>query len=443
MNIAIAGYGAEGKSNYDYFLSRGEVTIVDENLDVKDVPVGAETMLGEGVFEKLEDFDLVVRTAGLAPHKIKTNGKIWSATNEFFAKTRTDIIGVTGTKGKGTTASLIDSILRAAGLKTVLIGNIGRPALDALEEANQADVVIYELSSFQLWDLEKSPQVAVVLMIEPDHMDVHATMDEYVDAKANIRRFQGQDGVCFYHPTNDYSRRIAETDSWAEDEHEHQEFLKNAYRFNDPNDNTAVYEKNGEFYVRDHAICSTSAVQLPGAHNIDNACAAISAARLHTVDDVAIEAGLRAFIGLPHRLKFVAEIDNVHYYDDSIATTPGSAMAAIAAFEMPKVIILGGSDKGADYTELVTRCRDTGTQVVAIGQTGVAIAELCRRNNVKVEELGDVSMDQIVKVATELAANDSVVILSPASASFGMFKNYNDRGNQFIASVKRLESQVE
>jgi UDP-N-acetylmuramoylalanine--D-glutamate ligase len=444
VKVAIAGFGVEGRSNYNYYVARGDdVTIVDERETLPEMPDGAKTLLGEGVFSELNEFDVVVRTAGLSPHKITTNGKIWSATNEFFTQSRTDIIGVTGTKGKGTTASLIDSILRAAGLKTVLIGNIGRPALDALEEANAADVVVYELSSFQLWDLEKSPQVAVVLMIEPDHMDVHATMDEYVNAKANIRRFQGQDGTCFYHPTNVYSRQIAETDAWAEDEHEHQEFLSNAHRFNDSHDVSAVYEKNGSFFVRDHAICSTSAVQLPGAHNIENACAAISAARLYTVDDMAIEAGLRAFTGLPHRLKFIADIQNVHYYDDSIATTPGSAIAAIKAFKEPKILILGGSDKGSDYTELVEMCANTTSKIVAIGQTGATIAKLCREYQVPVTELGAVSMQRVVEAARMVAESGSVVILSPASASFDMFTSYSDRGDQFITAVNELASLVQ
>lgn len=441
MKIAIAGYGAEGKSNYQYFAGRGEVTIVDERLEIPDLPAGVPTLLGPGVFERLEDFDLVVRTAGLNPNKIRTSGKVWSATNEFFAACRTDIIGVTGTKGKGTTASLIESILRAAGKKTVLVGNIGRPALDALDEANQADVVIYELSSFQLWDLEKSPLVAVVLMIETDHLDVHADMAEYVAAKANIRRYQGQDGICFYHPTNPYSRQIAETDEWAEDEHEHKEFLAQAIRYNDPAEKRSVYVQGGNFWVDNQPICPLEALQLPGAHNAENACAAISAARQYTVDNAAIEAGLRAFKGLDHRLKLVGEHGGVRYYDDSIATTPGSAMAAIRAFSEPKVLILGGSDKGADYTELVKLCKNTGTCVVAIGQTGSQIAELCRQHGTPVREVGRAPMGEIVAAASSLALPGGVVILSPASASFDMFTSYGDRGNQFIAAVNQLTQE--
>lgn len=434
MKIAIAGYGLEGKSNYRYYKDRGDVTIVDEGESLTDLPPGVPVILGQGAFEKLRDFDLVVRTAGLDPKKIKTNGKIWSATNEFFAQCKTQIVGVTGTKGKGTTASLIDSILRASGHKTVLVGNIGLPALDMLDAANRSDAVVYELSSFQLWDLERSPQVAVVLMIEPDHLDVHADMKDYISAKANIRRFQKKGDVCLYHPTNQYARQIVETNSEA-----------SAHRYNDPTDVDSVYI-NKDWFITGGEDCyiqlfQTDAVQLPGVHNLENACAAIMAVRQFTRDWSEIEQGLRDFKGLEHRLKLVGEMDGVMFYDDSIATTPGSAIAALKSFEQPKVIILGGSDKGVKYGELIGVCHDTGARVVAIGQTGAEIARLCRTEGVEAVELGAASMDDIVETAYGMAGDDGVVILSPASASFDMFKNYSDRGEQFISSVKRLEGK--
>lgn len=429
MKIAIAGYGLEGKSNYEYF-ARGDnqVVIVDER-EVTDAPVDASVITGEGAFEKLDGFDMVVRTAGLAPRKITTDGKIWSATNEFFAKCTTPIIGVTGTKGKGTTSSLIDSILRAAGKKTVLVGNIGRPALDALDEANAADVVVYELSSFQLWDLEKSPQVAVVLMIEPDHLDVHMNFDEYVAAKANIRKFQTEADLCFYHPTNQFSRRIAEVNE-----------LANAYPYNDPAEPRAVYALDGKFWADGQAICDVEALQLPGAHNVENACAAISAALAMTDDFAAVERGLRDFHGLDHRLKFVREVGGVKFYDDSIATTPGSAIAAMKAFDQPKTLILGGSSKGADFAEVakIAAAEDV-RHVVAIGAEAEKIQQAFADTGIKITNLGEnTTMPEIVATAQNNTDAGDVVILSPACASFGMFKNYKDRGDQFIAAVNAL-----
>jgi UDP-N-acetylmuramoylalanine--D-glutamate ligase len=430
MKIAIAGYGLEGKSNYEYFSKLGEVTIVDEKASKEDLPDGALNLLGEGVFGRLNGFDMVVRTAGLAPRKINTDGKVWSATNEFMAKCPAVVIGVTGSKGKGTTSSLIASILREAGQTVHLIGNIGVPALDVLEKIQSDDIVVYEMSSFQLWDLEKSPNIAVVLMIEPDHLDVHADFNEYIEAKSNIRKFQTEDDICFFHPTNEFSRQIARSNSYA-----------NAHPYNDSSDRISVYEENGNFMQDDRVVCSTGALQLPGAHNIENACAAISAVLGgFGVGRDAVEKGLRAFTGLNHRLKFIREVNNVRYYDDSIATTPGSAIAAIHAFAQPKLIVLGGSSKGAKFNKLAETAANGNVKLaLLIGDEAAKIEAVLSAKNVPYKNLGTaVTMSEVVAAAEKNASAGDVVILSPACASFGMFKNYSDRGDQFIAAVTNL-----
>ncbi len=427
MKIAIAGYGLEGKSNYDYFASRGDVTIVDERETIEDLPAGVPTILGPGAFDKLGDFDMVIRSPGLNPHKIITSGRIWSATNEFFAQCTTPVIGVTGSKGKGTTASLIASILRAAGKTVELVGNIGVPALGALERANHADVVVYELSSFQLWDLEKSPQTAVVLMIEADHLDVHADMQDYVQAKANIARHQTNADLLVVHATNQYSQSIA---------------AQSAARTVPYQSPDAAHVRGDAFWYGETRLCDVTALHLPGVHNLDNACAAIDACWPLVQDGEVIARGLGGFAGLPHRLKFVREVAGVRYYDDSIATTPGSAIAALMAFDKPKVIILGGSDKGASYDQLaeVIMANDSMRAVLTIGQTGDRIADLldARGAGKAVNRSKATTMSEIVQAAAACAQPGDVVILSPASASFDMFKSYADRGEQFVAAVEAL-----
>lgn len=426
MKVAIAGYGIEGKANYAYWGAQGaELTIVDEK-PITDVPAGAAVITGEGVYSQLDGYDLVVRTAGLNPSKIQTSGKIWSGTNEFFAHCPAPIIGVTGTKGKGTTASLIASIIREAGRTVHLVGNIGLAALEVLPLIKADDIVVYELSSFQLWDLERSPHVAVVLMIEDDHLDVHSHMDEYLKAKANIRRHQTVDDICFVHPTNSLSAVVAHTSSKGQ-----------VRRYGVPDDG-AVYVKSNTFFVQDTTITGIDTLQLAGAHNLENACAAISAARVYTTDISAIESGLRLFSGLPHRLKRVATVGGVTYYNDSIATTPGSAIAALQAFSEPKVIILGGRDKGAKYEELIASCAQTGSTVVAIGENGGVIRTLCEAAGVPVHDMTGHTMRDIVQKARELALPGGVVILSPAASSFDMFESYADRGDQFVTAVEGL-----
>ncbi|MDB5165405.1 MAG: putative UDP-N-acetylmuramoylalanine--D-glutamate ligase [Candidatus Saccharibacteria bacterium] len=432
MKIAIAGYGAEGKASFLYWNTpEHDITIADERESVDDLPAGIATILGAEAFQKLSSFDLVIRTAGLAPEKIVTDGKVWSATNEFFAKSPAPIIGVTGTKGKGTTASLITSILKAAGKTVHLVGNIGTPALEILPVITANDIVVYELSSFQLWDLEKSPSIAVVLMIEPDHLNVHRNLEEYIEAKANIRRHQGPDDYCIYHPTNAYAHQIATTGIGEQ----------RAARYGTPDDNE-VYIKENTFFIRDTAICSVDALQLPGTHNQENACAAISAARHVGVDNEAVERGLRSFEGLPHRLELVRELDGVAYYNDSFSSAPGATIAAIRAFDRPEILIIGGTDKGADFSELAQAIRENQQvkQLVIMGTIGHKLADFLRQQGVTaaIEEVDAKTMLEVIGRAREYAVPGDIIILSPACASFDMFKNFEDRGNQFRDLVRAL-----
>lgn len=424
MKIVIAGYGSEGRVSYEYFKARGnEVAIADERMiPPEELPPGADFMTGKDVFLRLNGFDMVVRTAGLAPHKIKTDGRVWSATNEFFSQCKAPIIGVTGTKGKGTTSSLIAAILTAAGKTVHLVGNIGMPALKVLGDIQPEHIVVYELSSFQLWDLEKSPQVAVVLGIEPDHLDIHLDYADYIAAKGHSTENQSTTDRVVFNVHNEAAVSIAG--------------LSVGQRLPYPSERTA-HVQGSFFYYGDKELCETDQLQLPGEHNIENACAAITAAWPWVKDSAVIAEGLRSFNGLPHRLKFVAEIKGVRYFDDSIATTPGSAIAALKAFGEPKVIILGGSDKGAEYGAVVQLCKETGTRVIAIGETGAVIEKLCIDNGIECARVNG-GMSEVVATAHKMARSGDVVILSPASASFDQYKNYADRGDQFIAAVEAL-----
>jgi UDP-N-acetylmuramoylalanine--D-glutamate ligase len=427
MNIAIAGYAVEGKSNFKYFSNLGHaVTIIDERLAVDDVPSGVATRFGSGAFKDLDDFDMVVRTASMSPKKLQGAKKIWSATNEFFSMCPAPIIGVTGTKGKGTTASLTASILRKGGKTVHVVGNIGVPPLDELPHITADDLVVYELSSFQLWDLEQSPHIAVILMIEPDHLDVHDNFNDYVAAKQHIVRRQTTADIVVFTKDNQFSADIANST------------LARKKPVQAPE---TAHIADGAFWYGEKRLCATSALQLPGVHNLHNACMAITAAWEYLQDSVAIEAGLHDFTGLPHRLKFVRTVNGVAYYDDSIATTVGSAIAAIAAFDQPKVMILGGSGKGiTDFDELAGKAASGGVKrALLIGEQADAIRQSFMRLGLRTDSFdSSVSMKDIVQFAKDIAQPGDVVILSPACASFGMFKNYADRGDQFVAAVNAL-----
>jgi UDP-N-acetylmuramoylalanine--D-glutamate ligase len=432
MKIAIAGFAVEGESNFRYYSldPNNKITIADQKKPSQPIPTGVPTIIGEDAFEKLADFDLVVRTASLAPRKIKTNGKIWSSTNEFFSKCPAQIIGVTGTKGKGTICSLLASIFESAGKKTWLLGNIGTAPLDRLVDIQTDDVVIFELSSFQLWDIEKSPHVAVVSLVEPEHLDIHGDFGDYVNAKANIRRYQTADDICVYHPFNVSSRDIANATDKG---------VRMRYGVSDDG---GVYVKDEAFFQQEHKICSTDTLRLIGQHNIENACAAVTVAKLYGVSDDEIRHGLQECNGLPHRLEFVREIDGVKFYDDSYSSSTPATAAAIKSFTSPEVLILGGVDRGGDFEDLAELISNAGNvkAVILVGDIRDKLTELLRNqaHDIKLIKCDDRDMKSIVSLARSQAQVGDVVVLSPGCASFDMFKDFNDRGDQFKKEVNAL-----
>lgn len=425
MKVAIAGYGIEGKASFDYWCAKGaEVTIADERDSLSVPAEAAGAILGAEAFVELGDFDLIIRSPSINPVKVPYGDKVWSATNEFLKECPAPIIGVTGTKGKGTTSSLIAAILKESGCTVHLVGNIGVPALQELASIKKDDIVVYEMSSFQLWDAHASPRIAIILMLEPDHLDVHTSFEEYIEAKSQIVRHQSADDIALYHPTNRWSSEIAHSG------------VSQPVRYGIPDDGQ-VYVDGDAFYAEDTRICSVDALQLVGEFNRENACAAISAALAAGAERSAVETGLRSFHGLNHRLKFVRIVDGVSYYDDSIATTSGSAIAALRSFAAPRFIILGGSSKGVEYDEIVAECRAANAAVIAIGQTGETIARLCAEQEVVCYRVTG-RMNEVVEKAHEVAPEGSVVILSPASASFDQYDNYSHRGDQFVTAVEAL-----
>lgn len=425
MNVAIAGYGVEGRSSYRYFKSHGhEVTVLDQSPGA-DIPSGIPAIIGDHAFDALAAYDVVVRGPGINPKKLQKAGKVTSATIEFMEKCPAPIVGVTGTKGKGTTCSLIHSILTAAGKKTWLVGNIGTPALDVLVDIGPDDVVVYEMSSFQLWDVKQSPHTAVVLKVEADHLDVHNGLEDYISAKTNIALYQHSGDRIVYYSGNDVSKAIA-----GQSEGKKVPYPSDEY----------VHVQGKSFCLGEQVLCSTQALNLPGPHNLENACAAISASLEYTRDGAVIARGLSTFQGLPHRIEFVRSVDGVDYYNDSYSSATPATVAAIKAFEQPKVIILGGYSRGIDFASLAQEIKAANVKkALLIGETKHALAEaLDKAGYDTYQVLESADLGEIVSAAKAAATAGDVVLLSPACPSFDMFKNFSDRGDRFRAVVNGL-----
>lgn len=444
MKIALIGFGLETKSAYDYFKSIDQnitFEIYDENSKSKiELPNGVKFFGDFHDFSKIQA-DLIVRTPAVNPSRLPKSAKITSVTNLFFEKCPAPIIGVTGSKGKGTVSSFIAEILRAAGLKVYLVGNIGLPALNELSEIQKDDAVIYELSSFQLWDAQKSPHIAILNNLEVDHLDVHDGFEDYVAAKMNIAKNQTENDFFIFNAENPIVLKNVEN-------------LKNQLKaelqpFQDYN---LAHIQENHFLWGDEVLFETNILKIPGEHNQKNACAAMIATfdflcekgfENEEIFDFWRE-GLSKFAGLPHRLKFVREFEGVRFYDDSIATTPGSAIAALNSFEKPKILILGGSNKGADLSGLIEKIAKMPEQelrkVILMGAESEKLAQkLISSGFERFINLGaKTNMQEVVKTAFENAKSGDVVILSPAHASFDMFKSYINRGEQFVENVNLL-----
>lgn len=442
--VAIVGFGVEGKSALPYWQSQGaDVTVCDQNEKIE-VPTGIKTQLGPDYLKDLDRFDVIVRTVGMHPKVIlaKNPGvkdKITTNLNEFFRVCPTkNIIGVTGTKGKGTTSTLITKMLQAAGKKAFLGGNYGIPAFTFLPQLDEDSWVVLELSSFMLYDIKYGPHIAVCVMMAPEHLDWHDNAEDYYNAKANLFAHQKPDDIAIYFAENTISHRIAS---------------------HSPGDKIAYYAKPGA-YVHDNNImidetvlCRTDELKLLGKHNWQNACAAATAVWQAVRAPGAIRQVLTTFTGLEHRLELVRELDGVKYYDDSFGTTPETCQVAIEAIEAPKILILGGSDKGAAFDELAKTIKSSNVRhVVLMGNTtnekfptiSWKVAEALQKQGfdavTSLVKDGGPTIQEVVTAARQAAKRGDAVLLSTGCASFDMFKDYIDRGNQFKAAVHELKS---
>lgn len=429
MNIAIVGYGSQGQSALEYWnTGENHITVCDKNSDI-DLPDGVSAQLGAGYLEDLNRFDLIVRSPSVHPRDLASVSadKITTNTNEFFRTCPTkNIIGVTGTKGKGTTSTLIAKMLEASGKRVHLGGNIGTPPLEMLKnDIKPDDWVVLELANFQLIDLKYSPHIAVCLMVVPEHLDWHTDYEEYVSAKQQLFIHQSSDDVAIFYSNNPDSAKIASGSKGRQIPY---------YKIPGAEVSESVIAIDGV------QICHVNEIKLLGKHNWQNVCAAVTAVWQIMQDTEAISSVIKSFSGMEHRLEFVRELSGVKYYDDSFGTTPETAMVAFEAFSEPKIGIVGGSDKGIPFKELAKTIATSNTKaLIAIGDTGPKISELVRTQNPSIKIYEDINtMSEIVEKAHSIAETGDVVLLSTGCASFGLFKNYKDRGEQFKKYVLEL-----
>ncbi|HKU18869.1 MAG TPA: UDP-N-acetylmuramoyl-L-alanine--D-glutamate ligase [Candidatus Saccharimonadales bacterium] len=433
MNVAIVGYGIEGQSAVRYYQAQGaDITVCDQDAS-KTLPAEVHGQLGPDYLVNLDRFDVIVRTVGMHPKLILEKnpgvaGKITTTINEFMRVCPTkNVIGVTGTKGKGTTATLIVKMLEAMGHKVFLGGNFGVPALDFLPQLTSDSWVVMELSSFMLYDITYSPHIAICLMVQPEHLDWHGTAEDYYASKAHLFVHQKQDDIAIYYERSELSHKIAS----------HSPGRKITY-YAEP----GAYIHNGNIMIDQTVLCATNELKLLGEHNWQNVCAAATAVWQVEQAPDAIRQVLTSFTGLPHRLEFVRELNGVRYFNDSFASDPYASEAAIAAISGPKVLIIGGYERMLpleQFAQTVLKHQHDIRTIILIGASAVRTGTALKAagfTNFKISPAK--AMDDIVAEARLHAHKGDSVVLSPGFASFDMFTNFEVRGNAFKKAVHAL-----
>ena len=414
-SVLILGFGREGKSTYNYirrYLPQKKLTVADgkeQNTDDENVAV----VCGENYLDCLRGFDVVIKSPGIsfAEVEIPENTFVTCQTDLFLKYAPCKKVGVTGTKGKTTTSTLIYKMLRAGNVDCVLMGNMGLPVLDYIDEMTGDKTAVSELSSHQLEFTHSSPQVAVITNIYEEHLEHYkGGMSGYVNAKLNIVRYQGKDDTFIYNGSQGVDRFI------------NPEEIKSR--------KIAVSEEDKLPFTLDNP-------RLKGRHNRHDVLFALTAARLFNVSDQHAAEAAADFEGIEHRMEPVGEYRGISFYNDCIATVPRAVMCSVEALS-PQTLIIGGLDRGIDYTDFAADLENSGVEVI-IGTktTGHKIIDMMLSAGTKKQLVKAENLEEAVKTAYEKTQKGRVCVLSPAASSYNEYKNFEEKGRRFKELVRK------
>lgn len=443
--VLVFGSGKSGIGAAALLDSRGAETILydgNEKLDAKNISAqlpnckNVKVLLGELPEDVMKILDLVVMSPGVPTdlpivEQMKKEGiPIWGEVELAFCCGKGDVLAITGTNGKTTTTTLLGEIMKAYAEEVYVVGNIGNPyTLEAMKMTDQA-VTVAEISSFQLETIHSfHPKVSAILNITPDHLNRHHTMENYIAAKEAITKNQKDPEVCVLNYEDDVLRAFAE-------ETNARPFFFSSRRELE----TGIYLKDGEILYRNPdtiSVCNVKELQLLGVHNYENVMAAVAMAAVYGVPMDTIRTVIRGFGGVEHRIEYVTEKNGVAYYNDSKGTNPDAAIRGICAMNRPTVLIGGGYDKQSEYKEWIESFHGKVKKLVLIGDTKHKIAKDADACGFHDYIFAD-TFEEAVRMSSEIAESGDAVLLSPACASWDMFKSYEERGEIFKELVKSL-----
>lgn len=438
--VAVIGMGISNRPLIKYLLKLGAVVTAYDKRSREQLgeiydefsALGVKITCGEDYLDNLSG-EIIFKTPGLrfdhpALLKAAESGSLVTSEMEmFFEICPANIIAVTGSDGKTTTTTLIHKMMTKAGYKTYLGGNIGNPLIDRAWEMQKDDWVILELSSFQLHTMKKSPKIAVITNLSPNHLDVHKDYQEYIDAKKNIMLYQSTEDRLIVNASNEETAKIGKE-------------AKGICVDFSSKENAYVHLSNGAIFRGSDKVLEVCDIKLPGMHNVENYMAAIGAVEGLVPDEV-IRGIAKTFGGVEHRIELVRTLDGVKYYNSSIDSSPNRTINTLKVFGKKVIMIAGGKDKGIPYDEIGPAIVEKVKTLILIGKTADKIEEAVKNTtgSEQVEIIRCESYPEVVEKAREKATNDDVVLLSPASTSFDMFANFEERGNLFKKLVNDLK----
>ena len=450
--VAIMGMGVSNTPLIKYLMDLdANITVFDkkseDELDkavIEEYAIqGVKFSLGENYLSNLVGYDIIFRSPSMRPdipelEKELDRGAILTSEIEMLVDLCPGkIIAVTGSDGKTTTTTLIYKMLEAAGHHCYLGGNIGIPLFAKIDEMRPEDIIVLELSSFQLMTLKKSPQIAVVTNVSPNHLDIHKSYQEYMDAKKNIFKHQDKDGIVVLNYDNDITREF------SFEARGNVRFFSTKVKLDDGVILDGDIIKISEGKIRQQII-NTDDILLLGKHNIENACTAIAAVNdLVSPEDIVNV--LTTFKGVEHRNEFVAVKKGAKWYNDSIGSSPTRTIAGLVSFKNKVILIAGGYDKHLDYTDMGKYVVEHVKELILLGQTKDKIKDAVNKEletrvpKVELPITECNSLEEAVNKAYEIANDGDTIFFSPASASFDMFKNFEERGNKYKELVLNLE----
>lgn len=426
-NIAILGFGKEGMSTYNFIRRYDEsikLTIVDgKEIDVSNLSASYKKY--NGVDTDLEEFDLIIKSPGIPIIGFRKEivSKMYSQMELLLEFYRKNVIGVTGTKGKSTTVSLLYNVFKDQTDKVCLVGNIGVPVLDKIEEFNDS-IIIAEMSSHQLETVDFSPHIGVILNLYSDHLDHAGTVENYHNSKMNIVRYQDNDDYAIYDADNYYLSK--------------QDFSKiKSNKLTVSTNKGTIYLDDDKIYLNDQFLLNKNDIKtnLIGEHNLKNIMFVILISQLYKLDLNKVLESIKKFKPLSHRMEYVGKYNDINFYDDAIATIPDATINAVKALKNVDTLIFGGMDRHIDYNLLIEYL-NTGVvrNLICMPTTGYMVADKLTNKDINIYKIE--SLEEAVKLAKEVTEKEKICLMSPAAASYEYYKNFEEKGNAYQEFVK-------